>query len=90
MTISGKEAPLGTVISAKVNGLESGNVTTWTVGKYGWGKGLPPSANKGNLLVQGEHISGGDTIEFYINGFKADRTTQFQSGELTQLDLTVA
>ena len=90
LNIDGEAAPVGTVVSAMVNGVESGSVTTWEVGKYGWGIGAPPDEASANLLVQGEHISHGDTIEFYVNGVKAYQTTEFQSGELTQLDLTIA
>ena len=89
VTIGGQPAPLDTLVTAKVNGIESGNVTTWQVGEYGWGLGIPNEEYQGNLLVQGEHISGGDTIEFYINNFKADQTATFDSGEFTELDLTV-
>ena len=89
VTIGGQPAPLGTVVSAKVDDVESGSVTTWEVGKYGWGTGLPPEESKANLLVQGEHISNGDTIDFFINNVKADQTTEFHSGYVTQLFLTV-
>jgi hypothetical protein len=87
VTIGGQP---GTVVSAKVNGVESGNVTTWEEGKYGWGPGLPDEEYQGNLLVQGGQLSGGDTIEFFINNFKADQIAAFHSGEVTELDLTVA
>jgi len=90
VTIGGEAAPLGTVVSAKVNGVESGSVITWEIGEYGWGRGSPDYEYQGNLLVQGEHISSGDLIEFYINNIKADQTAASHSGELTELDLTVA
>jgi len=89
VTIGGEAAPKFTVVSAMVNGVESGSVTTWEVGRYGWGLGAPEEG-KDNLLVQGEHISSGDEIEFYINGVKADQLSTFQSGVWTELDLTVA
>jgi hypothetical protein len=91
VAIGGQPAPVGTVVSTKVNGVESGNVTTWELGAYGWGRpGAPEYDYQANLLVQGEHISSGDTIEFYINNFKADQTAAFDSGEITEMDLTVA
>ena len=83
VTIGGEPAPLGTVVSAKVNGADSGSVTTWEQGRYGWGEGVPPEEAKANLLVQGEHISNGDTVEFYVNGVKADQAHTFQSAEET-------
>ena len=91
VTIGGVAAPLETLISTKVNGIDSGSVTTWEQGKYGWGRaGFPDYNYQTNLLVQGEHISTGDLIEFYINGFKATQTATFQSDEKTRLDLVVA
>jgi hypothetical protein len=89
VTIGGEPAPLGTFISAEVSGVVSGNVTTWEEGSYGWGLGLPPEEAMANLLVQGEHVSNGDTIEFYINYERADQDFTFESGEVTQLDLSV-
>jgi hypothetical protein len=89
VTIGGQPAPVGTVVSSRVNGVESGNVTTWEEGRYGWGRpGVPDYDYQANLLVQGEHISSGDTIEFYVDGVKADQIAEFQSGEVTELDLT--
>ena len=91
VTIGGEAAPLGTVVSAKVNGVESGNVTTWEQGKYGWGPvNNPDEEYQSNLFVQGEHISTNDTIEFFVNGVKADQTSNFQSDVRTSLDLTAA
>ena len=91
VTIGGEAAPLGTVVSAKVNGVESGNVTTWERGKYGWGyPGVPEYDYQYYLLVQGDHISTNDTIEFFVNGVKADQTSTFQSYAKTSLDLTAA
>jgi hypothetical protein len=91
VTIGGEAAPLDTVVSAKVNGIESGNVTTWEQGKYGWGRpGAPDYDYQTNLLVQGEDIGNGDLIEFYVNGVKVDQTSSFQSDAKTSLALTAA
>jgi len=91
VTVGGEAAPLGTVISTRVKGIDSGIVNTWEQGKYGWGRpGVPGCLYQANLQVQGEHISNGDIIEFYINNFKADQTAIFQSDEMTILNLTVA
>jgi len=89
VTIGGEQAPVGTFISAEVSGVVSGNVTTWELGSYGWGMGLPTEEAKANLLVQGEHVSNGYNIEFYINNERADQDFTFESGEITQLDLSV-
>ena len=90
ITIGGEAAPLGTLISTRVSGIESGSVTTWELGKYGWGRPLAPEyAYQANLLVQGVHIGNGDLIEFYINNYKADQTAIFQTDVKTRLDLTM-
>jgi len=91
VSIGGKAAPPGTLVSAKVNGIESGNVTTWEQGKYGWGlPGAPDYDYQANLLVQGEDVSNGDLIEFYVNGIKVDQTATFQSDAKTSLALIAA
>ena len=91
VTIDGEAAPLGTLVSVKVNGIESGSVTIWEEGKYGWGRPGPPDYDyQANLLVQGYHVSNGDLIAFYINNVEADQTAIFQTDIKTKLDLTVA
>jgi len=94
VTIGGEPAPVGTLIEARGEHIITGLVDpetelpfnpVWTieVGKYG-GFYNP-------LYVQGtEELMNGDTIEFYINDVKADQTAEFQGGQVTQLDLTVA
>jgi hypothetical protein len=94
VTIGGVPAPVGTLIEARgehivtpppdpVTGLTGNPVWTTEVGKYGGGDNP--------LVVQGtEDLINGETIEFYINNVKAGQTAEFQSGEVTQLELTVA
>ncbi|MBI4337681.1 MAG: hypothetical protein HY683_07640 [Chloroflexi bacterium] len=74
-------APAGRALIAKVAGQERGRVLLPKAGAYG------PCSASPCLLVQGE-ISAGATIEFYLEGVKADQQAQFKSGELRQLDLT--
>ena len=93
VTIGGEPAPVGTLIEARgehivtpppdpVTGLTGNPVWTTEVGKYGGGDNP--------LVVQGtEELMNGDTIEFYINNVKADQTAEFDSGQITQLDLMV-
>jgi hypothetical protein len=105
VTIGGEAAPVDTLVSTKTYAyvhdevkeiwewkwIESGNVTTWEQGKYGWGRpGAPDYDYQTNLLVQGEDIGNGDSIEFYVNGVKVDQTSSFQSDTKTSLDLTAA
>lgn len=74
--------PVGTVITAKVNGVERGRIITTEIGKYGG-----QSANQDKLLIQGD-ITEGDTVEFFAFGMKADQTASFKSGEVVEKNLT--
>jgi hypothetical protein len=76
---SNSEAPVGTVVSAKVNGVEVGSTTVAEEGVYG-----PPGQQ---LLIQGD-IADGAEIKFYVNGNLADQTGNFHSYTVTELDLT--
>jgi len=84
VTIGGAPAPIGTLISTQVGGVECGNYTTSVVGQYG------NPAEIDYLVVQGD-IETGATIDFYVNGSKADQTYPFEAGGgPTELDLTAA
>ena len=74
--------PIGIIISAWVNGVERGSITVTEPGKYG-AIGLNPK-----LTVQGD-ISQGSLVEFYVNGVKADETTDFQNDHPEEIDLSV-
>ena len=82
VTIGGAPAPVGTLISAQVGGVDCGNYTVSVVGQYG------NPAELDYLVVQGD-IETGATIDFYIDGIKADQTYPFEvGGGPTELDLT--
>ncbi|UCH43518.1 MAG: hypothetical protein JSW16_02960, partial [Dehalococcoidales bacterium] len=81
LTIGGSPAPIGTEVTAVVEG-GSGNITTTEVGKYG-------DPGTGPKLVVGGDIEQGALIEFYADGSKADQTAYFFEGRLTELNLTV-
>jgi len=87
LSIGGQSAPVGTVVEARGTNVTadiSGNpISTTVVGQYG-------SASEPRLYVQGTNIENGDIIEFYVNGAKANETHQFQSGAITELNLTIA
>jgi hypothetical protein len=83
LTISGSAAPVGTVVTAKVGGVQCGSITTTVAGQYG-GSG----AVDAKLTVSGE-IATGATINFYAGGNVADQTYAFSPGAVTQLNLTV-
>jgi len=83
LTISGSPAAVGTVVKAKVDGVERGSITTTVAGQYG-GSG----AFDAKLLVSGE-IANGATIYFYANNSVAGQTYAFSAGAVTELNLTV-
>ncbi len=83
VTIGGSDAPVGTVVTAKVGGVQYGSITTTVAGQYG-GSG----AFDAKLLVSGD-IATGATISFYANGNVASETYAFSAGAATELNLTV-
>jgi len=85
ITVASNPAPVGTVITAKVGGVERGSITTTQVGLYGGPDALDPK-----LVVQGEDIAAGSTVQFFVDGVQANQTFPFDSGAVTQLNLTAA
>jgi len=84
LTIGGSAAPVGTVVTAKVGGVECGSITTTVAGQYG-GSG----AFDDKLTVSGE-IATGATIYFYAGGNEANETYPFSPGAVTEHNLTAA
>ena len=82
VTINSSPAPVGTVIIAKVNGVEKGRVTTEATGKYGG-----PGAYDQKLLVQG-NITSGAQITFTVSGVSGTPPSSFESGKVEQLNLS--
>jgi hypothetical protein len=83
--INDSPAPIGTEVEAEVEGVVTGEgnpITVTEAGKYGGPGGLDPK-----LVVQGD-IEDGATITFYVNGVAADQTAEWNSGEVTELNLT--
>ncbi len=83
ITIDGSPAAVGTVIIAKVGGVEKGRITTTESGKYGG-----PDAYDAKLLVQGGDLSAGDTVNFTYSDINASETALFDSGALANQNLT--
>ncbi len=83
ITIDGNPAPIGTVVVAKIGGVEKGKITTTQSGKYGG-----PNAYDAKLLVQGSDLSEGDTINFTFSGINASETVLFESGTVANKNLT--
>jgi len=82
--VNGRVAPAGTIIVAKIGGIEWGSFTTTEVGRYG-GSGTFDS----RLVVAGEETEVGETITFWINGERANQTAAYEPGQSRNLNLSV-
>ncbi len=94
-TTAGGLAPVGVVVSAKVNRVIACEPLTTTVaGKYGDARPGEPKLIVGGFisgdpkLVFIGDIQDGTPIEFYVNDVLATPLAKFYSGEVTKLDLT--
>lgn len=86
VTVDGRPAPDGTIVSAKIGGIEYSNTTTID-GKYGAeGDFYVPSDDLDTAEKEGGEE--GDTVEFYVNNELAANAT-FSNGGNTRLDLKI-
>ncbi len=83
VTVNGLPAPTGSVIIAKIGGVERGRLTTTVAGQYG-GSGTFTT----RLVVSGQQADIGQTVNFYINNNKANQTANFTPGQSVQLALS--
>ncbi|MFC2071921.1 hypothetical protein ACFLUU_04290 [Chloroflexota bacterium] len=83
VTINGQGASVGTVVSAKAGGVACGSCVVKVAGQYG------DRSKADYLAVTCTSIHSGDTINFYVNGVYTGQTGVFQSGEITELNLSV-
>jgi hypothetical protein len=85
LTINSLPAPVGTVVTAKVGGVECGSITTTVAGQYG-GSG----AFDEKLTVTGE-IETGATIKFYVGTYYTGVAYDyaFSPGAVTELNLAI-
>lgn len=86
LKIDNVDASIGTTVEARVAGVQNGPfnpITTTQAGRYSDPE--PPFSY--GLLVQGEIVDGA-TIEFFVNGVKANQTAAWHSGQNTMLNLT--
>jgi len=85
--VNGGPAPAGTAVEVRGEGVEVGvgnnPIVTTTDGRYGSEEPLEPK-----LVVQGE-IAEGTTLTFYVDGVATGETSEWHSGEVTELDLVV-
>ncbi len=81
--INEADAPIGTIVTAKVGGVECGSYTTTEAGKYG----NPAEADY--FGVSGD-IHEGDAVKFYVKGVDTTQTASFiPGGGPTELNLAV-
>ncbi|MDD4876661.1 MAG: hypothetical protein PHQ86_06005 [Dehalococcoidales bacterium] len=86
VTINGSAAPIGTLVEAVAEGIITGTynpIISTEQGKYG---SSDPLGTK--LIVKGD-IEEAATITFYVNGLAATQSYLFDSGETTELDLSL-
>jgi hypothetical protein len=76
VTVNDNPAPPGTAVSIRIGGTEVASAATDAQGKYGYSP---------TLKISG---SSGTTMEFYVNGIKAQQTYTLSSGAVTNLNLT--
>jgi hypothetical protein len=86
LTIAGSPAAVGTVVTAKVDDVQCGSITTTVAGQYGGSGAFDPK-----LTVTGD-IETGDTIYFYAGTGSnvANQTYAFSPGAVTELNLTIS
>jgi hypothetical protein len=88
LTIDGEPAPIGTVVSAKGEGVRTeiqGNpIVTSEEGWYGSADPLKPK-----LIIQGQ-IDDGTMVTFYVNGESTGQTWEWYTGEVSRVDLALA
>lgn len=79
-------APNGMTVDAKIYGAVVGSSVT-SGGNYGYNSSNLPN----NLLfaLDNEGVHEGKTIEFYVNGIKANETAVFVNGASNQKNLTI-
>ena len=84
VTINGVSAPVGTTITASIEGSEVGTITTTSASVFG---GAGNFQNR--LIVQGKDTDIGKTIIFRINSVVAPETAIFNPGVSQQRDLSI-
>jgi hypothetical protein len=83
--LNGNPAPIGTVIIAKINSEERGNITTTVIGVYG-GTGMDDP--KLNVQSTEDDVNAGNaTVTFFVGGVQAFQTVPFKNGGSEKIDL---
>lgn len=88
LMINGALAPIGTIVEARGNGVMTGidgnPIITTEVGMYGGPVTFDPK-----LYIQG-NITEGTILTFYVNGVAANETAGWHSGQVSELNLSIA
>jgi len=94
VTQGGQQAPAGSTIVAYYHGTPHGQLVTTQQGFYG---GADPYSNRLKVSLSEQEVNDCCSscgcvllIEFYINGYKADQTAIFTSGNTIYLPLTAS
>ena len=74
-------APNGLAVEAKINGSVAGSSVT-AGGNYGYNPNLL-------FALDNDGVHAGKTVEFYVDGIKANETAIFVKGNSSQLNLTI-
>jgi len=74
-------APDGLTVEAKINGSVVGSSVTFG-GNYGYNPNLL-------FALDNDGVHAGKTVEFYVDGVKANETAVFVNGNSSQLNLTI-
>ncbi|GAW91176.1 S-layer homology domain-containing protein [Calderihabitans maritimus] len=82
--LNGRPAPVGTVITAKIDGEVRGQITLSETGKYG--SSSNPLIPK--LIVNGTAADEGKLVTFEVDGVTAAETVIFKSGDVQEVNLT--
>ena len=82
--INDNPAPVGTLIVAKIDGVERGSITTTEIGKYG-GEGTFDD----RLIVDGTGEDEGRTVTFFVNGVQASSEAVLNAGESKRQDFSI-
>jgi hypothetical protein len=81
VTVNGNPSPDGTIVTAKINGIEVGRTTTKN-GKYGYEPIF--------YVDDPNNVRTGSTINFFVNDVDTGKSYPFQNGATTHLDLSIA
>jgi hypothetical protein len=85
----GSNVPVDTALSVRINGVSYAATTvTMYNGDTVYSLGVPGDDPGTPAIIEGGVV--GDTVEFYIGGFKADQIAPWQSGSNAQLNLTAS